>query len=120
MNDTHDLGARLREADPVGREPGLSPDALAEMRRNVVVAARQEQRFVITRHRILALVGAAALVAVAGVAIARKPDGRVVPASAPAAASDQGRRTQVHFSTPGGTRIIWTIDPGFQLKGARR
>jgi hypothetical protein len=27
--------------------------------------------------------------------------------------SDQ--RTQVQFSTPGGTRIVWTIDPGFQL-----
>ena len=28
---------------------------------------------------------------------------------------DAGERRQVQFSTPGGTRIIWTIDPKFQL-----
>ena len=28
---------------------------------------------------------------------------------------DGGERRQVQFSTPGGTRIIWTIDPTFQL-----
>ena len=30
-----------------------------------------------------------------------------------------GERTQLHFSTPGGTRIIWTLDPAFQLKENR-
>lgn len=29
--------------------------------------------------------------------------------------SNAGERRQVHFSTPGGTRIIWTIDPKFEL-----
>jgi hypothetical protein len=26
-------------------------------------------------------------------------------------------RQQLHFSTPGGTRIIWVFDPGFEVKG---
>jgi len=33
---------------------------------------------------------------------------------------NSGTRTQLHYSTPGGTRIIWTFDPAFQLKEARR
>ncbi len=28
---------------------------------------------------------------------------------------DAGERRQVQFATPGGTRIIWTIDPEFRL-----
>jgi len=27
------------------------------------------------------------------------------------------QRQQLHFSTPGGTRIIWVFDPGFEVKG---
>jgi hypothetical protein len=30
--------------------------------------------------------------------------------------STSAQRTQVHFSTPGGTRIVWTLDPDFQLR----
>jgi hypothetical protein len=29
---------------------------------------------------------------------------------------DGGERRQLQFSTPGGTRIIWVFDPGFDLK----
>jgi hypothetical protein len=119
MNETHDPGARLREADPVGREPGLSPEALADMRRNVVATARRHEHRVVSRPRVFAIAATAALVAVATVAIVRRPDaGRVAPV-APSTVSDQGRPTQVHFSTPGGTRIIWTIDPAFHLGGTR-
>jgi hypothetical protein len=28
---------------------------------------------------------------------------------------DAGERRQVQFATPGGTRIIWTLDPEFKL-----
>jgi hypothetical protein len=28
-----------------------------------------------------------------------------------------GDRQQLQFSTPGGTRIIWVFDPGFDVKG---
>jgi hypothetical protein len=36
-----------------------------------------------------------------------------MPAPPPAPIS----ATQLQFRTPGGTRIIWTIDPSFQLRG---
>jgi hypothetical protein len=34
-------------------------------------------------------------------------------------AASAGQPTQVQFSTPGGTRIVWTIDPAFQLTEKR-
>jgi hypothetical protein len=46
---------------------------------------------------------------------------RVAPADLRLAAtideSPAPARQQLHFSTPGGTRIIWVFDPGFEVKG---
>jgi hypothetical protein len=36
-------------------------------------------------------------------------------AAAPPASVEATDRLQVQFATPGGTRIIWTIDPQFRL-----
>jgi hypothetical protein len=42
-----------------------------------------------------------------------QPAVRDVPIVAGAASAQP---TQIHFSTPGGTRIVWTLDPEFQLR----
>ena len=119
MNDIH---RQLHDADPMTREPGLTPEAIADLRRVVVTAAQEPVRVAVPRIvlRTLAVAATAALIAGAGMVANRRPSSAVVsteprPAAAPAATE----RTQVQFSTPGGTRIVWTIDPAFQIKGNR-
>ena len=44
-------------------------------------------------------------------------DGRTAPTGAPVLVADPvGERRQVQFATPGGTRIIWEINPEFTLR----
>jgi hypothetical protein len=121
MKTNAELNHLLRDADPVTHEPGLSPETLAEMRRAMVAAASGDRRAA-PAPRFFAIATAAALLAVATVAIVRRPEPVRVPPLAPSAQApaDQPKRTQVYFSTPGGTRIIWTLDPTFQLKEVRR
>jgi len=120
----HDLRARLRDADPVAAEPAPSPDEVARMRRTVV-AATSPQFASVGRPRpraTLALAAMLTIAAAAGAVSARRfavfrqtqPDTTFEVSTAAAA------RTQMHFSTPGGTRIIWTFDPAFQLRETRR
>jgi hypothetical protein len=107
----------LRDGDPVGHDPGLSDDESAELRRRVVQAAggRAAGRF--GWREPLILVGALALLVLAAIVT----DQRRIPSSPAAAASPAHRvrtdeRRQLQFATPGGTRIIWTFDPDFNLK----
>jgi len=111
----NDLTSRLRDADPVRLEPGLAPEARDAMRRAIVAAAAGAAR--IPRWRQPLALAAMTVLAVGGAALAHRfADDRertrpVAPRVAPAAS------TQLQFKTPGGTRIIWTIDPAFQLGG---
>lgn len=114
----NDLRTRLRDADPVAHEPGLLSDSIADLRRAVIAAAHTVPARQAFWGRQLVMAACLAVLVLTGVIAAR----RVPPA--PRASSDlqtasvSGQRTQVQFSTPGGTRIIWTLDPGFQLKEA--
>jgi hypothetical protein len=114
-----DISDRLRDSDPVLEEPALSREEAAEIRRRVLDAAREPRAADpwLARRRTLAIAAALALIAGAGIDTARRAadsENRAVPVpSRPAAAA--APKTQLHFSTPGGTRIIWTIDPAFQL-----
>ena len=121
MKTNEDLQALLRDADPLNDEPGLSVDAIAEMRRAVLSAVPDDARRAPAQTRFFAMAAALALVTVASVAILKRSDA-VTPRSAvvPEATAGSGERRQMHFSTPGGTRIIWTFDPAFQLKEARQ
>ena len=120
-NHAHDLRRRLREADPVAAEPPPSPDEMARMRRTILTAspARAAPR---SRPRAtLALAAILTIAAAAGAVSARRFAAQQVeqPAALEASAVT-APRTQVQFSTPGGTRIIWTFDPAFQLRGTPR
>jgi hypothetical protein len=117
MNPMHDLTNRLREADPVAREPGLSPQAAADLRRAILAAAHAATIHPVLWGRQLAIAACLTVMVLAGVVVAHRVPSAIredVPQPAASAGSDQ--RTQVHFSTPGGTRIVWTLDPAFQLK----
>ena len=110
-----DLNALLRDADPVSREPGLSPDAVADVRRAMLVAAHETPARRVAWGRQLAMAACLTVMVLTGIVVAQRVPTAVRDAPAPQA-SASAQRTQVHFSTPGGTRIIWTLDPGFQLR----
>ena len=115
-----DLYTHLRNADPVPFESGLSADEVSAMRRTVVGAVAANSKRTVPWGRALAIVTAAVLIAGAGVATRRGPERPVVATAPPQAeAAIAGQRTQLQFATPGGTRIVWTIDPAFQLTEKR-
>ena len=118
-----DIRDRLREADPLLTDPALSRDDLARMRRLVLDAVQPADAG--AGHwnwkKTLPIAAAVALIASVGIDIARRASRQApLPAAiTPSSAAAADTRTQVHFSTPGGTRIIWTIDPAFQLTEKR-
>lgn len=116
-----DIRSLLDEADPLRREPELSEADATRMRSVIVSAARQPGRPSPFWSGALALAAAAVLAVVAGTLgerslPTRQVSSQIEPAIAPAAI---GERRQLQFSTPGGTRIIWTLDPEFQAPEVR-
>ena len=117
-----DLNNRLRESDPLRREPGLSCDDVERMRRALIAAAHSAPVRRIRWSRPFGIMAVAVLTLVIGAVATRRvpserPERRVSRSATPALSE---QRTQVHFSTPGGTRIVWTLDPAFQLRETRR
>jgi hypothetical protein len=102
----------LREGDPVAREGGLDAAERDRMRRAVLGAASvPPAREWTTRLAVAGLLGVVfGLGAWVRWETARAP----VPAGfEPAVQSD---RRQVQFATPGGTRVIWVFDSGFDVR----
>ena len=119
------LRVLLQESDPVRDDPALSTTDAREIRRAMLGAVETLPSLFFPRT-----LPVAALVVVMIVAGATAGRRLTVPPSVQTAreASDAtigGRsgtpgnnveRRQVRFATPGGTRIIWTIDPNFQMR----
>ena len=97
-------------------EDMLSADAARAMRRVVVSAIQVDAEAQFSWRNPLAVGAVLTLMIISGVVA-----GRWIPVSVDEQAvvmrnvPDADERRQVQFSTPGGTRIIWTIDPKFQL-----
>ena len=119
MNRMNDLTTRLREADPVRLETGLDLETRDAMRRAVVTAAEASVPRVLQWRQPLAFAALAVVAVVGATAAYRFAEDRERRAAA-ATVAVQAQATQVQFRTPGGTRIIWTIDPAFQLGGTQR
>jgi len=114
----NDISTQLRQADPVQVDGGLSADDVSAMRRAVLAAVDTNSPRRVAWGRALAIAAAVILIAGAGAA-SRGRHARAVVTPPPVEAASAGQRTQVQFSTPGGTRIVWTIDPAFQLTEKR-
>jgi hypothetical protein len=114
-----DLQTLLRDADPVRREPGLPPDAVVRLRHAVIAAAPAAPVRQVFWGRQLAMAACLTVMVLTGVLAARRVPSAARDAGEPPGAPVSDQRTQVRFSTPGGTRIIWTLDPEFQLTEAR-
>lgn len=113
-----DIRTWLRDGDPLAHEEPVTQETLDAMRQRVVAEARAADAPRLGWRQPLAMAAMAALIVIAGVLAARwtpaPAPGVEADAAAPADPGD-GRR-QMHFSTPGGTRIIWVFDPEFQVK----
>ena len=111
------LRAMLEAADPLRDEPALATTDAREMRRRVLGAV--EAPSPLSFPRALPVAALVVMMIVAEMAAGRRFTTAAPPAGGEAAMSapaDDERR-QVQFATPGGTKIIWTIDPNFQLRG---
>jgi hypothetical protein len=116
-----DWRTHLREALRDGEEDRLSARDRLIMRRVVIgaVSAERDVDVPFSWRSPLAVGVVVALMIVSGVVAGRwMPVSDVEHAAVIQSVPDGGERRQVQFSTPGGTRIIWTIDPKFQLNEA--
>ncbi|HEX7151195.1 MAG TPA: hypothetical protein VF618_06885 [Thermoanaerobaculia bacterium] len=96
------LSALLREHDPAaGRE--LAGDDVLRIRTAVLSSTRERRVSYAVRLSFATL----ALVLFAGAWAAMR--------TREAAPAPQPQKRQIHYTTPGGTRIIWSLDPEFQL-----
>ena len=119
MGSANDLGALLRDADPLAREGGLSAEHAASIRRAALAAAGQRPPTMASWPGPIFVAATVAATLAAGVALGRwlpAPgatvfDSSVAPSSSSSVASNA--RRQLQFATPGGTRIIWVFDPEF-------
>lgn len=111
------LRAALAHADPLRDEPSLSTTDARVMRGAILAAADSPAPIFLAWALPVALLVAAMIVA--GTAAGRRISAPAIPREADVADALPARveRRQVQFDTPGGTRIIWTIDPNFQVRG---
>jgi len=117
----NELRKQLRDADPLAREPGLSAADAGAIRRIVVAAAEaQPSRSAAWPHPLFLAATVAATIIV-GVAVgarlssleARNATSRANAITRTSGLTTAAERRQLHFATPGGTRIIWVFDPEF-------
>lgn len=114
-----DVRSLLEGADPLRRESGLSAEDAARMRHAIMSLPQGGQAPRIFWPRAVAVTAVVVLmVVVVTVASLRRPANVPLPVEKavadPAGASE---RLQLQFATPGGTRIIWTLDPEFKVGG---
>lgn len=112
---TGDLRQQLREGDPLNHEPTLAPEDVQYMRHRVISATQIPRRYRFRSH----LQWAAALALVCGVA-AVVVIRNLTPSDMATIAPEKTERRQLQFETPGGTRIVWILDPQFQLPKERQ
>ena len=123
-NDTA-LRERLRAGDPLAGATQPEAELLARLARRV--AALEPQLAAPAWRSLVVPLAVSATAAVAAVALlsttsrpAPSADAtRHAPAPEPAAtggaAADGAEARQVQFETPGGTRIVWVLDPNLAL-----
>jgi len=116
-----DIRTSLKEGDPIAREPDLSFADVQRMRRVVLSEMIPTGNVWWPRPVLVAIT--IALTLAAGIALGRRlPDRGAGPVSdgRPRETGDivspaPGHVRQLQFSTPGGTRIIWTFNSDFSL-----
>jgi hypothetical protein len=117
------LRSLLQESDPVRTDPALSLTDARDIRRAMLGAVEAVSPLFFPRTLPVAALVVVMIVAgaTAGRRLIAPPSvqttglGERAVAGAQSGAGNVERR-QVRFAAPGGTRIIWTIDPNFQMR----
>ena len=101
----------LRDNDPYVER--MDAEAAARMRETVVRTARTASPSRVWPMRVAMAAFACLVLMLSSLALRQPPNGAPLdPGPAVAAGSE---RRQIQFATPGGTRIIWEINPEFRL-----
>ena len=113
-----DLRGLLIDADPVAERPELPAEETLAIRRAVVAAATAPPAARSAWPGAFAVAALGLVMAAAGLvgALTLSRGGTTPDSAAVVVAQDEERR-QFQFATPGGTRVIWTLDPDFELQG---
>jgi hypothetical protein len=115
-----DIKKLLEDADPLRTEDPLSPAEAQVLRTAMLEAAVSAPRTVRSLwHRPLAVAAiVVVLIGLGGVTGDRswKPSSADPRGADPMQSGVTNEKRQVQFATPGGTRIIWILDPGFSLQ----
>jgi hypothetical protein len=113
-----EIHALLEAADPLRVEPDLVASDADRMRQAVLNAVPTAST-VVWWPRAFAAAALIIVMVIAGTMSSRRKVGNVQPGDATkvAAPGEPAERRQLQFETPGGTRIIWTLDPAFKLEG---
>jgi hypothetical protein len=116
MNAVKEIRSLLQKADPLRSEPGLAGVDAERMRRAILGSSRESEPTRAFWSRAVAVAAVLALMVAAGTITGLKlPRDSRVAGGTITRPTDAGERVQVQFATPGGTRIIWTLDPHFKL-----
>lgn len=107
----NDWRALLRQA---GEGETMPPDRAAQVREAAVGAARRAAVSPAGWHLRLAI-AAVMLAVLADVSDHGRVTGPIIDSAGAVSTKPQGERRQLQFSTPGGTRIIWELNPEFTL-----
>jgi hypothetical protein len=124
----NDWQSRLRESDP-GSDLVMSPAEVQRIRRAVTSAASEPQEragimwpraFVVTAT-VLFMICASMLTVLQHTKrqmVESLPSETAIASDTPEITEGEDvERQQLHFRTPGGTRIIWVFDSQFEPKG---
>ncbi len=122
-NTDEEIRELLRRGDPAGDGETLAPDEIAQLRRKILAAVPSGSPRGWRSSWALGLSAAAAAAMVSLVVFLWSPSSSLRTARSPveSPAREGGVRTreravqQIQFVTPGGTRVIWTLDPDFDV-----
>src|SRR5262245_56625568 len=112
------LGTQLRDGDPLADAPALPPLDVQRIRRAAIAEAGRPAAP--WSPQPLEVAASVAATLAAGVVVGQQLPRQTLLRAGNVERPDAGvpspdDRRQVQFDTPGGTRIIWVIDPDFDL-----
>lgn len=110
------LRRRLQDADPLAAEEPLAAIEVQRMRQAVLATSVTQGGRSLRPAAILAASVAIALIAASAMFYDPAPKPRASPRVPAARASHRGDTPvlrQLHFSTAGGTRVVWVFNPDF-------
>jgi hypothetical protein len=113
----NDVRRWLRDADPIAEEPALSFADVQRIRRRVVSDAGRPRPAWWPRPLVVGATVATTLAVgvILGQQLQRDRALRQTETVGDWPIRVEPPRRQVQFATPGGTRIVWVIDPDFDL-----